>query len=149
MVHPEIRHTVPNEEIDPAKVRSNIIEHAAHEEESQVTQNDELSILGLIQRAVGVEVVDASEITIPLALSASLGVVFMVVVAGDIGEQVHGPAEELLQDQIGGSQKGGLLHQLRQLVSGFADNRGILFPGLGDEHHVTADVAGGFVVFAV
>ena len=93
--------------------------------------------------------VDTAKPAIALALAAALDLLLVIVVAGDVGGQVHEPAEQLLEKQVGGSEDGSLLDQLAQLVYGLADTGGKLITGLGDEHHVTGKVASGLVVLAV
>ena len=73
----------------------------------------------------------------------------MVVVARNIGEEIHWPSEELLKEEVGGSQDRSLLHQVAQLVSEVADSRGIGFTSLGNEDHITSQVGGSLVVLSV
>jgi hypothetical protein len=126
-----------------------LIEDISGDGETQVTQGNQLRILSLIQRAGGVEMVDTTEVAIALALSAALGLAFVVVVAGDVGEKIHGPSEQLLKEEVGDGGDGGLLHQLIQIVDGLANARSVLVPGLGHEHHVTGEVTSGLVMLAV
>lgn len=149
VVHPQIRDAVPHQQVEPAVVGSDIVQSSAHEKQAQVTQRDELGVLGLVQRARRVEVVDTAEPAVGLALAAALGLLLVVVVAGNVGEQVHGPAKQLLQDEVRGGQNGSVLHELTELVNGLAHARGILITGLGNEHHVAGQVTGGLVVLAV
>lgn len=44
---------------------------------------------------------------------------------------------------------GSFFHQLRQFMGIVAKSRGIHVPGLGHKNHVTLDVTGRLVVFAV
>lgn len=149
MVHPEVGDTVPNQKVHPAELGADQVQNASDNGETDVTQDNELSILGLVQRARRVEVVDTAEVAVLLALSTTFRLTFVVVVASDVGEQVHGPTEELLEKEVEGSGDGGFLHQLIELVQSLADARGILLPGLGHEHHVAGNVAGGLVVLSV
>lgn len=93
--------------------------------------------------------VHAAEIPIGLALPATFGLTLMVIVARDVGGQIHEPSEQLLEDQADSSQNGGLLHQLAQLVHSLSHTRSKLFSGLGDKNHITAQVAGSLVMLAV
>lgn len=149
MVHPQVGNTVPDEQVQPAVVAADVVQDGAGEEQTQVTQDNELGILGLVQRAGGVEVVDTATPAVVLALATALVLLGVVVVASDVVHQVHGPAEELLGQKVAGGQDGGLLAQLTELVQGLADAAGVLLTGLGDEDHVAGDVTGGLVVLAV
>lgn len=149
VVYPEVRNAVPDKKVEPAIGRSDVVEEASRQEETEIAQDDQLGILGLIQGARGVEVIDTTEVAVPLALAAPLGLALVVVVAGDIGQEVHGPSEQLLENEVGRGQDGGLLHQFAELMSGTADAGGIFFPGLGNEDHITSEVTGGLVVLAV
>lgn len=93
--------------------------------------------------------VDAREPTVALALAASLGLVLMVVVAGHVGEEIHGPTDQLLGKKVDGGHNGGFLRQLVELVEGLAQTRCILFAGLGHKDHVPSNVARGLVMLAV
>lgn len=93
--------------------------------------------------------VDTVHETVLLALSSSLTLSLVVVVAGDVGDDVHGPASNLLTDQVEKSSDWSLLSQLVQLVSETTDLGGILVSCLWDENHVSFHVTGGLVVLAV
>lgn len=149
VVHPEVRNSIPHKQVEPAISGADIVQNRTGDSETEVTEENELGILGLIQRARGVEVVDAGKVTVVLALATALGLVLVVVVTGNVGEEVHGPAEQLLQDNVGGGEERGLLKQLIQFVGGPANARSILGASLGDEDHVTSDVTGGLVVLSV
>lgn len=149
MVHPEIRDSIPHEKVQPAEVGSHIVQSAAGQEQTQITQNDQLRVPGLVQGAAGIEMVDTTGKAVLLALAPSLGLASVVVVTGDIDGEIHGPAEQLLEKQGAGRQNWGLLHQLAQLVHSSADARSIVLPGLGNEDHITGHVAGSFVVLSV
>lgn len=149
MVHPQVWETVPDKQVQPAEVGTDEVQGGADDEETKVTQGNQLGVLGLVQRAGGVEVVDTAEPAVLLAHTAALGLLGVVVVTSDVVEQVHRPAEELLGQKVAGSQDGSLLAQLAELVEGLAHAGGVLLTGLGDEDHVAGQVTGGLVVLAV
>lgn len=149
VVDPKIRHTVPHKQVEPAVCLSDIVKSRTDQTQSQITQKNQLSVLGLVQGAVRVEVVDTTKVTVALALATTFKLTLVVVVARDVGEQVHGPTEKLLQDHVRGSEDGGLLHELREFVDGLANVRGVLLAGLGHENHITTQVSSGLVVLAV
>lgn len=149
MVHPEVGDTVPDQQVEPAELGADGVQKGTGEEETEITQGNQLSVLGLVQRASGVEVVDTTEPSVRLALTTALGLLGVVVVASDVGAEVHKPAEQLLSDQVASSQDGGLLHELAELVQGTTSTGSILLAGLGDENHVTGKVTSGLVVLSV
>lgn len=149
MVHPQVGETVPDEQVEPAIVGADVVQSKADKEQTKIGQGNQLGVTSLIERAGGVEVVDTAEPAVGLALAAALGLLLVVVVAGDVDQEVHGPAEELLQDQVAGSQDRGLLHELAELVDGLADTGSVLITGLGNEDHVASKVTGSLVVLAV
>lgn len=149
VVHPEIRDSVPHEEVEPAKVLSEKVQDAAHDEKAHIARDDELSIFRLVQRTRRVEMVDTSEEPVPLALPTTLWLFLVIVMAGDIGEEIHWPSKQLLENEVGSGEERGFLHQFRQFMDGFANSGCILFPGFGNEHHVTGEVSGRLVVLCM
>ena len=149
VVDPEIRSTVPQGKVRPAVGAADEHEHSPDEGQTEVAEPDQVLILRLVQRARRVEVVDASEEAVALATAPALALTLVVVVAGDVGRQVDGPAAELLAHHVDERRDGGLLDELRQLVRQTARGRGKLVPPLGHEDHVTLEVGRGLVVLAV
>lgn len=93
--------------------------------------------------------IDASPEAVPFAFATALALTLMVVMAGDIGENVQEPADKLLADHGAGCDDRSLFHQLGELVGIIAQFRGVLVPRLGNEDHITLEVTGGLVVFAM
>lgn len=149
MVDPQVWKTIPYEQVRPTKPRSELVENGSYDQKTKITQQNQFRILGLIQWTVGVEVIDTCENSIPLALAASLLLILVVVVTGGVGEEIHGPAEQLLTDDPARSCNRCLLSQLRQLVHDIAVSRGEDLPCLRHENHITLHVPGGLVVLAV
>lgn len=149
MVHPQVRETVPDQQVQPAELGADEVQGSARKDKTQVTQDNQLGVLGLVQRAGGAEVVDTATPAVVLAHTAALGLAGVVVVAGNVVEQVQRPAEELLGQKVGGSQDGSLLAKLTELVQGLADAGSVLLTGLGHEDHVASQVTSGLVVLAV
>lgn len=149
VVNPEIRGDVPDEEVGPAEVLANLIQSSADNEQTQITQHNEVRVLGIIQRAARVEVVDTTEETILVALAAAVALTLMLVVTGDVGQEVCGPATELLIEQVERSGQRSLLSQLIQLMDHLADSGSIGLTSLGNKDHVALHMTGGLVVLAV
>lgn len=149
VVHPEIGNEVPDEHVGPAEGVAEVDEGSGSQANAQVAQQDQLGVLGLVQGAAGVVVVNAGEEAVLLALAATLTLALVVVVAGDVGQEVVGPADELLADQVNQGDDGGLLPELGQLVGQLPHAARLLLAGLGDEDHVALHVTGGLVVLAV
>lgn len=149
MVNPEVRDEVPDEHVGEAKLLDEEVQGGHGQADTDVAEDDEMGVLVLVQRGTGVEVVNAAAEAVVLALAATLALALVVVVAGDVGQEVVGPADELLAEEQEQGVDGGLLGQLRQLVDHLAEAGGLLLAGAGHEDHVTLEVAGGLVVLAV
>lgn len=149
MVDPEVGKEVPDEHVVEAEGLGEVDKAGNGDTDTDVAQDNELGIAVLIQGAARIEVVDTTAETVLLALATALALALMVVVAGDVGQKVVGPADELLHDEHQEGEGGGLLGQLRQLVDELAEAGGLLLAGSGDEDHVALHVASGLVVLAV
>lgn len=149
VVHPEVRSQVPHEKVresirlaDPEKNRSG-------DQKTQVAEEDQLGILCFVQGAVGIEMVDTTAKAILLADTTSFTLDLMLVVTSDIGQQVHGPASQLLGDQGVGGVERSLFGKFIKLVKQVAFPRGPLLPGGWNEDHISFHVTSCFVVLAV
>lgn len=149
VVHPEIRNSVPHQEVGPAKPAAEEVETSADERETKVAEEDEMLILSLIQGGTRVKVVDTAKDAVLLTLTLALRLAGVVVVAGDVGDEIGGPAEELLGDQVDSRGDGGLLRQLGQLVGELAEPGCVLLLCTGNEDHITGQVSGSFVVLSM
>lgn len=149
VVDPKIWKPVPDKHVEVTKLLAESVEDSSDNSETEIAEQDQLGVLCLVQRAVGVEVVDTAEPTIALAFSSALSLVFVVVVTGDIDENVQWPSRKLLTDQFQRRRDWGLLCQFVELVGEMTDLAGIYFSCLGNENHVPLHVTGSLVVLAV
>lgn len=149
VVDPEPGNDVPNEDSLEAVDLANESQDGESDGEAKVTEQDQLLVLALVKRAAGVEVADTTAEAVELALTLALGLLVVVAVAGDVEEQVHGPATDLLAEHVEGGVDRGLLKELVHLVHGSAGAGSEDIAGLGDEDHVALHVAGGLVVLSV
>lgn len=149
MVNPEVRNEVPDEHVVPTELLDKEVQGKSCQADTDVTHDDEVSFLVVKDGGAGVEVVNAAAVTVVLALAAALALARVVVVAGDVSQEVVGPADELLADEHEQGVDGGLLGQLGQLMDHLAEAGGLLFAGAGNKDHVALEVAGGLVVPAV
>nr|POF17551.1 hypothetical protein CFP56_12965 [Quercus suber] len=148
VVHPQVGDEVPDGQVRPAVGLAEEAEDGGGDEQAEVGQQDEGLVLALVERAAGREVVDAA-VAVLLAGALALDLLAVVVVAGGVHDQVHGPAGELLAEEHGDGVEGGLLEQLVHLVEDVVHAGGVLLAGAGQEDHVALHVAGGLVVLAV
>lgn len=86
MIDPEIGQKVPHCHIGPAKVTTDQIQHRPYDGETEVTEKDQLGILSLVKGAGWIEVVNAPEIPVPFAFSASLRLAGMEVVSRNVSD---------------------------------------------------------------
>ena len=149
VVDPEPGNNVPNEDSLEAIDLADESKNGESDGKTKVTEEDQLLVLALVKRAVGQEVADTAAEAVEPAGTLALGLLVVVVVAGDVEEEVHGPASNLLTDHVDGGVDGSLLHEFVHLVDGSASAGSEDLTGLGDEDHVTLHVAGGLVVLAV
>lgn len=149
VVNPEPGNDVPNEDSLEAVDLANESEDGESDSETKVTEEDQLLVLALVERAVGKEVGDtATEAVVP-AGTLALGLLVVVVVASDVEEEVHGPATDLLADHVESGVDGSLLKKLVHLVDGSAGAGSEDLASLRHEDHVALHVASGLVVLAV
>jgi hypothetical protein len=149
VVDPEPGNDVPDEDSLEAVDLADESKNGESDGKAEVTEEDQLLVLALVKRAVGQEVADTAAEAVEATSTLALGLLEVVVVAGDVEEEVHGPASNLLTDHVDGGVDGGLLHELVHLVDGSAGAGSEDLASLGDEDHVTLHVAGGLVVLAV
>ena len=149
MVDPEVRNEVPDEHVDPAELVAKKVQDSTGNRDAEVTEQDQLLILPLVQRARWDEVVDTTAETVVLANTLALGLLLVLVMASDVAEDICRPADELLSDEVKERGDRGILGELVELVSELAKTRSVdLFCGRVEDH-VTVKIAGGLVVLAV
>ena len=149
VVDPQIGEEVPHRHVRPAESLSEEEEGRGGDGNADVAHHDQPGVAVLIQRAAGVEVVYAAAEAVPLALATTLALALVEVVARHVGEEVVGPADDLLADEVDEGGNGRLLGQLVELVNETAHPSGLLLAGARDEDHVALDVACRLVVLGV
>ena len=149
MIHPDVGDEIPHQHVGGAKLLREQKEHRGRDGEAEIAQEDVLCVLGFVQRASGIEMVDAVAEAILLAPAPSFKLPLVEIVPRRVGEEVHGPAEKLLREQLPSRHNGSLLGQLDQLMGIRAHAASVLGSGLGHEHHVALHVCGGLVMLAV
>lgn len=149
MVNPEVGNKVPDGHVVETELLDEEVQSSGHQTDTNIAQDDELSVTVLVQRAARVEVVDTTAEAVMLALAATLALALVVVVAGNVGEEVVGPANKLLEDEHKKSESGGLLSKMSELVGHLSETSSLLLAGSGNENHVTLHVASGLVVLSV
>jgi signal transduction histidine kinase len=149
VVDPEVWDEVPHEQVCPAKVLADGEENGSNNRQTEIAEQDQMRIFGIVERTSRVEVVDTASEAILVALATTVALSAVLVVASDVGQQIRGPATELLIEQMESSGQRSLLSQLVQLVGESANSRRELLASLGHEDHISLHVASGFVMLAV
>lgn len=149
MVDPEVGNKVPDQHVLESKGVAQEDENRDGDGKTQVTQQDELGILGLVEGAGWIEVIDTIQETVLLALATTLLLTLMEVVARDIGQQIVGPSNDLLANEVNQGDNRCLLTELTEFVDESTQSRGLLLTGAGDENHVSLHVAGCLMVLAM
>lgn len=116
MIDPQIGGNIPNKQIRETIVLTHQEQDAAGDEKTQVAEQDQFGVFGLVQRTAGVEVVDTREESVLLTHPATLTLALMLIVASDVGQEIHGPATKLLGNQMVSSGNWGLLGKFVDLV---------------------------------
>lgn len=93
--------------------------------------------------------VHAGEVAILLPLPTTLGLTLVIIVTSHIRHEIHGPPKQLLEEEIQGSQERRFLEQFTQFLHSPTERRGVFLSRLGDEDHITGEVAGSFVMLAM
>lgn len=149
VVDPHVGEEVPDKHVGGAELLAEVHQNGDGAGNTNVAHDDSPGITVLIQRAAGIEMVDPAAETVLLALATALSVPLVVVVSGNVGEEVVPPADGLLANQVDQSNDGSLLGELMKLMDHLAEAGGLLLAGAGKENHVALHVAGGLVVLAV
>jgi hypothetical protein len=149
VINPQIRQNVPYEQVGPAIGLSNRDQDAGSDQEPEITQCDQLGIFSLVQWAGRIEVVNTSTKTVLLSLPAAFELAFVEIVTGNIGHEICWPASELSAKKTEGCEDWGLFRQLGYLMNQMSDPRGIVFPSLWHENHVSLNVPSGLMVLAM
>jgi hypothetical protein len=149
VVHPEVRGEIPDSHIGETVGFAEHDENANCNSKTEITEEDELGVLGLVKRTIWVEVVDTTEEPVGLALSTTFKLTLVAVVASDIAKEIHWPAQELLSNGVDQGCNWSFFGQLVQFVDQFSDTVGICLTSLGNEDHVTPHISSGLVVLAV
>ena len=149
VVDPEVGDDVSHREHKCAVLHANRRQNECSGEETDVAQYDQVAVFLIIDWALWVEVVDSTAKSIPLPNTASVGGVFVVVVAGDVCANVHDPAHHLLSEQGHCGHYWGLLPNLGHFVYQPADLGCILVPSCWYKHLVPFKMACRLVMLAV
>lgn len=149
VIDPEVWKEVPNTHVGPAEGATKVHEHGSCDGDADVTDQNQLCVAVLVQRAARVEMVDTTCEAVLLANTAAFALALVEVVASDIGDEVLGPAHNLLADEHQKTDNGCLLGQLSDLVKEATNTVGELLASAGHKDHVPLHVASGLVVLAV
>lgn len=148
MVHPKVWHDVPYKEVREAVSATDPSQDAGSDGQTKIGQENQVLVLPLVQGAAGQKVVDAA-VAILLADTLTLRLLGVVVVTGDVGEQIHWPASDLLGKEVDRSGNRSLLHELVHFVQQESKTACLLVASSWHEDHVALHVTGSLVVLAV
>lgn len=149
MVDPQVRQKIPDKQILEAKGLADKGERGDSESNAEIGEEDEVLVLVLVQWAGWDKVVDATANAVFLANTLALRLAIVVIVSGNVGQDVHGPSNQLLTDEMDQARDWCLLGQLIQFVGSLSESCSIGFASLRNEDHVALHVTSGLVMFAV
>lgn len=148
VVDPEIWDKVPDGHVVETVGLGEYGESGDGDGDTKITQQNQFGILGFVKRTFWVEVTDGPE-AVDFAFSATFRLTLMVVVSGDVHEQVQRPAGELLSNRVNKCCNWSFLCELVELVNEFSDASSIVLTSLWNEDHVALHVTSCLVVLAV
>lgn len=96
VIHPEIGCKVPNKHVHPTVLLAKRKQYATCYHQAQVRQQDQFGVLGFIQWACRIEMVHATTNAIGFASAATFTLSLMIVVAGDVANEIPWPPTDLL-----------------------------------------------------
>lgn len=149
MVDPKVRKEVPYEHILESKLLSEKVKRGSGYEKANITQKDKMLVFLLVKWAGQLKMVYATKPTVLLILSFSFNLALVHIVSGAIGDEIQGPAQQLLSNHPAGGKNGSFFHELRKFVCKFSNHGGEFFAGLWNEYHIAFDMTGGLVVLAM
>lgn len=149
VVDPKVGKEVPDKQVGPAEVLANLIQSSSNNSQTNVTQQDQVAVLGIIQWAARVEVVDTTEETILRPITTAITLTSMLVVTSNVGEEICWPATDLLVEQMESSSQRCLLSQLMQFVGKSTNTSSELVPSLWHKHHITLHMTCSLVMLAM
>lgn len=149
MVNPKVWQEIPNKHVPSTVGLREVDKSRNSESNTKIRKQDQLSILSLIKRRRRVKVVDTTKPPILLSRTASLLLQLVVVVPGNVGDEVEDPSSELLTDEVDECRDWCLLGELVELVNHAADAGGVDFAGFWHKHHVFVHVTSRLVVLSV
>lgn len=142
MVHPEVGDGVEEQNSRSSDSLGGKVQGSEGDGQAEVRDEDEDGLVGAEHGAGGLEVADAE----PLGQTLGLPLLAALTSAG-VEQEIHLPAEELVEDNPDELGDGGVLKQLVQVDAG----KDAVLLGLGGGHkgHVEVHVAGEAVVAVV
>lgn len=142
MVHPKVWEEIPDKHVVKSVGFTENGQNSDGDSKTNITQENESGILGFVQRAGRVEVIDTSEEAVLVAQA-------VLVVASHVAKEVHRPAEKLLTNGVDEGSNWGFFGQLVKFVGEFSNARSILVTSLWDENHISVHMSSSLVVLAV
>lgn len=132
VVNPEVGHKVVQRHGGETPLLNRQVDESHGDQDTNIRNNDIHEVLLVKNRRDREEVVDNH-----------LGSV-RVLLASDVGEEVHNPAKELLEKNVPKSKDGGVLGSLGDVSNGKE-----LLLGLGNKNHISLKVTSGLVMLTM
>lgn len=145
VVDPDVRNNPEESNSLPVEHLGGLVKSEARDGETNVGDDDEVSLLGKEKDAPGIEVAATLGEPAPLVVVPDTA----LVASGDVEKEVSLPAEELVEEQFEGGDDRGVLGHLLEGLDGNAKLAGDLLNSTRDEHEILLDVAGEAVVTGV
>lgn len=148
MIDPEIWQEIPNGQVRPAELLSEHKQDRGCDSQTKIRQEDQVLVLLLVKRALGVEVTDA-EISVLPADALAFGLLMMMIMACHVRNQVPGPTDKLLTNEHDGGIQRSVFEQLMHLMHEVAHLSGVRLASPRHKHHISFHMASCFVVLAM
>ena len=149
VVHPKVWNNIPNKYTGETIRLTDQGENTQGDEQTEIAEQNQVRILGFIQRAPGIEMVDTTSNSITFAFATAFTLRLMVVVTCDVEEQICRPPTKLLGNQIIRCGKRGFLGKFLELMKKVTVLVGIRLLGVWHENHVSLHVTSCLVMLSV
>lgn len=112
MVDPKVWQQVPHQQILETESLSDVGESSNGDGNTEIGEENQILVLVLVEWAGGDEVIDTATDSVLLSNTFTFKLTFVIVVSSNVGQDVHGPSNQLLSNKPSQTSDWGLLGEL-------------------------------------